>query len=90
MSTGVDHLEPLPKWSTEKEAYRVIQSVGGLVEAMDQRFKRINPNFAVDGDLAFRGGNLMIFTGSKLAGLTHDGLAHVSRLEAECAWSQKS
>lgn len=90
LRTGVDHLAELelpPIWTTEREALRAIQGVGGLEAAFNSRFKSIDPNYACDGDLALSNGNIMIFTGSRLAGLTATGLTHINRMEAVCAWA---
>lgn len=87
ISTGVDHLADLPKWSTAREAMRVVQSLGGLEVALDERFTRIHPNMAKDGDIALYKGCMCIFSGPKIVGPNINGLEFVKRTEAECAWS---
>jgi hypothetical protein len=87
LATGVDHLAVLPKWETEMQALRIIKKLGGLEKAMDDRFKRIDPNFAKDGDVALAGDRLCLFSGAQLVGPGEGGLVHVKRTEALCAWS---
>lgn len=86
-ATGIDQLAGLPKWKTEHGAHRVIRSLGGLEAAMDARFKRIHPHLAKDGDIGLYGKSLCIFTGANLVSAGVTGLAHVNRMEAQCAWS---
>lgn len=87
ISTGIDYLADLPKWSTAKEALRIVQSLGGMEAALDCRFTRINPNLAKDGDIALYKGCMCIFSGSQIVGPNINGLEFVKRTEAECAWS---
>lgn len=84
--TGIDHLAALPTWSTEREAFRIVKSLGGLESAMDERFMRIAPAFAVDGDIALRTGSLMVFSGPHIVGPGLQGLEFIDRMEAVCAW----
>lgn len=86
-ATGEDPLEGLPKWKTERQALRVIKSVGGLESALDARFTRINPNLAKDGDLALYKGSVCVFSGPHIVGPSQSGLQFINRMEAECAWS---
>lgn len=87
LATGIDPLADLPKWQSETQARRVIKKVGGLEKAMDARFKRIDPNFAKDGDVGLVGDRLCLFSGAQLVGPGVGGLVHVKRIEALCAWS---
>lgn len=86
-ATGADPLAGLPKWANEKQAIRIIKKLGGLEAAMDDRFKRIHPNFAKDGDVALYDGRLCLFSGAQLVGPGVSCLVHVKRTEALCAWS---
>lgn len=85
--TGVDPLSDLPKWKTERQARRVIAAVGGLEKALDDRFKRIHPSLARDGDLALRNGAVCVFSGAHIVGPGMAGLEFIDRMEASCAWS---
>lgn len=87
LATGIDPLADLPKWTNEKQAWRIVKKLGGLEKAMDARFKRIAPNFAKDGDIALVGDRLCIFSGSQIAGPGPVGIVYVKRTEAICAWS---
>jgi len=87
ISTGKDYLAELPKWTTAKEALRIVQSLGGLEAALDERFTRINPHTAKDGDIALYKGCMCIFSGPKIVGPNINGLEFVKRTAAECAWS---
>lgn len=85
-ATGVDHLADLPKWENEKQALRIAKKLGGLEAEMDARFKRIDPNFAQDGDIALYRDGLCLFSGARIVGPGAGGLVHVNRTEAVCAW----
>lgn len=87
LKTGVDKLADLPKWCSEKEARRVIRSVGGLENGLDARFTRIDARQAKDGDLAIFNGSVCIFSGAHIVGPSEDGLIYVDRMKAQCAWS---
>lgn len=86
--TGVDPLAGLPKWKNERQAMRVIKAAGGLEAAIDKRLKRVEPNFAKDGDIALLTDlGVCIFSGADIVGPSIDGLKFVNRMEARCAWS---
>lgn len=87
IATGKDPLKGLPKWKTERAALRVIKSVGGLEKALDERFKRIHPNLARDGDLTLYNGAVCLFSGPNIVGPSATGLNFINRMEAKCAWS---
>jgi hypothetical protein len=84
---GRNLLEGLPKWTTQRGAYRAIKFAGGLEKAMDERLKRINPNLAQDGDLALYKNAVCIFSGAYIVGPGPNGLNYIDRMEAEAAWS---
>lgn len=86
-ATGGDPLADVKKWKSERQALRGIKAVGGLEKALDERFTRINPNFAKDGDLALYKGAVCIFSGPHIVGPNKNGLEFINRMEAECAWS---
>lgn len=87
IATGKNPLKGLPKWKTERSALRAIKSVGGLEKALDDRFNRINPNLAKDGDVALYNGAVCLFSGPYIVGPSATGLNFFNRMEAKCAWS---
>lgn len=87
IKTGKDYLADMPKWSSEDEAERVIDSVGGLESAIDAMLPRVNPNLAKDGDVALFNGGLWLFSGPHIVGMGFEGIVHMNRRAAECAWS---
>lgn len=84
--TGIDYLDGLPHWASERRALRIVKDLGGLEVAMDRRFERIHPNLAQDGHIALRRGGLMLFSGPHIVGPGLEQLEFVDRMEAECAW----
>lgn len=86
LSTGLDPLTGIPKWTTAIEAARSIELCGGLVAAIDERFKRINPKLARDGDLALFKNSVCLFSGPHIVGPAKQGLQFIRRSEAEMAW----
>lgn len=88
-ATGLDCVAGLGTWSTAREAKAAIKRAGGLEAAIDARLKRINPNFATDGDIALQNGTVMIFSGAQIVGPGENGLVFIGREKAECAWSIK-
>lgn len=89
-STGRDPLAGLPHWDSKRTAAQVIAFVGGLVVALDERFVRVQPNFARDGDLVLREGAVCIVSGPHLVGAGPAGLNFIDRTEAQFAWSVKT
>lgn len=87
IKTQSDPLEGLPEWHNAKQAARVIRSVGGLETALDERFQRVHPNKAKDGDIALYKNCLCLFSGNYIVGPNVNGLTFASRLEASAAWS---
>jgi hypothetical protein len=85
--TGIDYLAGQPKWTSAKEALRIVESRGGMEAILDTHFKRINPNFAQDGDLGLYEKSVGIFSGAHIVGPGPDGLIFIDRTKAKCAWS---
>jgi hypothetical protein len=84
---GIDYLEGLRGWTSERTAARVLRRLGGLEVAMDDRFGRVEVPFAVDGSIGLIRSGLALFTGVYLVAPGPEGLVFVSREEATCAWS---
>ncbi len=88
--TGEDPLAGL-SWSDEKEAYAVLERLGGLVAAISSRLRQIPPALAHRGDIA------AVMTGNQLglfviegASLVAPGLVRAvrrSRHDMVLAWS---
>lgn len=87
--TGKDHLEGLGTWSDKKSAHAEIKRAGGLEKALDDRFDRIHPNFAIDGDLALLDNCVCLFSGIYVIGPGKDGIKRNNRLLAAIAWRTK-
>jgi hypothetical protein len=85
-STGIDHLADAPKWTSAIGAARIVKRLGGLEKLIDDRFDRIHPNLACDGDIALHEGCVCLFSGSRIAAPGQDGLLFFNRTKAECAW----
>jgi len=84
--TGYDHLGGVPQWKGHLAAERLVLKLGGLEKALDDRFEKINPHLAVDGDIALHEASIRLFNGIYITGPGHDGLVFLPRLEAKCAW----
>lgn len=78
---------PDPLWSNEFEANSQVMAQGGLIEVFGRRFKRIEPNYARDGDLCIADGVAALFSGPYLVQPGKDGLIFKKRTEAEHAWT---
>lgn len=85
--TGKDYLAEFGSWSSALGAARKIRQAGGLEAALDQRFTRVNPKLAKDGDLALYKNSVCIFSGPHIVGPGKNGLEFINRKHAECAWS---
>jgi len=85
MCTGKDYIGATT-WSSMLDAYRIMKKSGGLAKIVDARLRRIEPNYALDGDVALRGNTLMLFSGHHIVGPGMTGLVFVERTEAKCAW----
>ncbi len=78
---------PEKLWTTEKQAIALTKKNGGLIEVFDKHFKRIEPNYAKDGDLTVCDGVASLFSGSIIVSVSKTGLVNKSRLEATNAWT---
>lgn len=79
-------LAPFGFWKTKEEAFNRIKEHGGLTRIFNKLFKRINPNLAVDGDLAIIGTTSYLFSGRFIVGPGDKGLVFKDRTEAKKAW----
>lgn len=86
-STGRDYLSQFPRWSSAKQALRIIKQIGGLEQAIDARLTRINPKLAKDGDVALHNGCMCIFSGPHVVGPGIEKLEFFDRMNVQCAWS---
>ena len=86
LATGKKYL-PEKIWKNEKEALDLIKKHGGLIAAFDQHFKRIEPNYAQDGDLTIVDGIAHIFSGAAIVSVGKHGLLNKNRLAATIAWT---
>jgi len=86
MHTGKEYL-PKTLWKTEIGAQRKLKQMGGLEAVFDARFRRIEPNYAKDGDIGLVDGVACLFSGSHVVGLGMQGMIHVSRRRAQHAWT---
>jgi len=87
IATGIDHLSAHRPWSSEAEAARLIASFGGLEQQFDRHLKRIDHNYARDGDITLIGNTAYLFSGSMIVSVGASGLVFKNRLDATCAWS---
>jgi hypothetical protein len=85
-ATGIDYLAGYPTWSSEREARRLLVSMGGLEALLDKHFTRINPNLAPDGALALCDSGLRLVSGAHIVGPGETGLIYRNRTDATCAW----
>lgn len=86
-ATGINYLADVPPWGNEREARRLIARLGGIEAILDARLKRVPVNAATDGDIGLYQNALCIFSGPHIVGLGMDGLQHIKRTDAQCAWS---
>jgi hypothetical protein len=66
IATGVDYLANFGVWTNERQAVRLIRSVGGLRQAYDERLKSVHPNLAPDGAIGLYQRTTGIFSGAYL------------------------
>lgn len=85
IATGKKYL-PGKIWKNEKEALMLIKKHGGLIKVFDENFTRIDPNYAVDGDLTIVGGISYLFSGAQIVSVATSGLIYQTRLLALEAW----
>jgi hypothetical protein len=84
--TGYDHIAKIRPWKGHLAAERLMLAMGGLVKVLDDRFERINPHLAQDGDIGFHDASIRLFSGIYIVGPGHSGLVFLPRAEARCAW----
>lgn len=84
--TGKKYL-PKKLWKNEKEAIALTEKNGGLIAVFDKHFKRIEPNYAKDGDLTVCDGVASLFSGFNFVSVSKTGLVYKNRLLATNAWS---
>lgn len=78
----------LPKkiWTNEQQALATLKRRGGLIKVFDKHFERIQPNYAVDGDIALVEDVASLFSASHCVSTGKDGLVFRNRLLAAMAW----
>ena len=86
IATGRDYLSAYKPWTSAKEAIRKVDEAGGLEDLFDAELQRINPNFAVDGDIALIDRTAFLFSGAHIVSVGEGGLVFLDRMEATCAW----
>jgi len=87
IATGRDYLSAHRPWANEAEAMRLIKRLGGLKKLFNTHLKRIEPNYARDGDITLIDKTVYLFSGSQVVSVGKTGLVFKSRQEAPCAWS---
>jgi hypothetical protein len=85
--TGVNLLDGVTPWKTERQARRVMAATGGAASWIDRFFPAVHPNFAVDGDIGIYDQSIGIFSGAHIVCPGPDGLIFTDRTKAQCAWS---
>lgn len=86
ISSGKKYL-PKNIWKNEFEAVKLTNKKGGLIKVFDETFNRIEPNYAVDGDICVLDGVASIFSGSQVVSVGKSGLSYKKRTEAQNAWT---
>jgi hypothetical protein len=81
-----DFLSQYKPWTSAKEALRIVDSLGGLVKMFNDNLEQINPLLAQDGDITFKDKTTFLFSGNNIVGVGENGLVHIDRMEATCAW----
>jgi len=85
-ATGIKYLPSEITWSSEKKALAELKKRGGIENIFDNHFKRIEPNFASDGDIALVDGVASIFSGAHCVSVGSTGLRFQNRTLAQIAW----
>jgi hypothetical protein len=80
-------LLPAITWINQQEAMDAIQAAGGIETVFDIEFNRIEPNYALDGDLTLIGTTVFMFCGAQLVGTGTKGLTFRTRMDVTIAWS---
>lgn len=86
IATGRDYLTQYKPWSSAKEAIRKVDEAGGLEALFDAELERINPNLAVDGDIALIDRGALLFSGPHVVSVGESGLVFLDRMDAKAAW----
>jgi len=73
-------------WTTEKKALAELKKRGGIENIFDGHFQRVEPNYAVDGDIAIVDGTASVFSGVHCVSTGTNGLAFKDRTLATAAW----
>jgi hypothetical protein len=81
-----DILQSFTFWDNRAEAFATIKKYRGLTRLFNKLFIRINPNLAVDGDLAIIGTTSYLFCGRFIVGPGENGLVFKDRAEVKKAW----
>jgi hypothetical protein len=84
---GIDYRTQFGSWVSEVDATEAIRLAGGIEFQCNRLFKPINPNLAIDGDIALIGRTVYLFSGANIVGPGESQLAFVDRMRAKCAWS---
>jgi hypothetical protein len=83
---GRDVLADIPAWRSELQAARIIRKLGGLEKAFSDRFEKINPNLAQDGDIGMWNGCCGIFSGRHIVCAGPNNLEFIERTQCSHAW----
>lgn len=87
IKTGKKFLESYGKWDNKIQAYRLINSLNGIEEELNNKLVSIPATMAKDGDLTFVDSSLMLFVRNRIVGAGELGLVFKNRDLAKCAWS---
>lgn len=89
--TGRDPLASVTRWSSIREAFRVIKSYGGLAAAVDTVLSEIPPALAHRGDIGavpYKNDVLLVVVeGLTVVGPSYEGLLRLPRAAMTRAWS---
>lgn len=85
-ATGRDYLSQYKPWASARQAIAKVADAGGLEGLFDAELERINPNLAVDGDIALIDRTAFLFSGPHIVSVGESGLVFLNRMEAKCAW----
>ena len=85
-ATGRDYLGIYKPWTSAREAIRKVDDAGGLQALFNTNLARINPNFAIDGDIALIDRTAFLFSGPHIVSVGESGLIFLDRMDAKLAW----
>jgi hypothetical protein len=86
IKTGRDYLAAHKPWSTARQASKKLKDLGGIAALLQSNLKQINPNMALDGDIAISEGTACLYSGRHIVSVGKEGLLFVNRTLAESAW----